>query len=349
MPQKWLAAGFNTFRQLSELDGDVKEFQSISNDTDDVVLSTWSSLVVQKPNVIASVGHTQWTQKVENNTVLRSVVGDHDGFQAALDDTGRLYLSCPAGSGFTLADTAASPSLAFLAMAGNGRVACIFSQAPNGNLAHVGEFTTLEAFKAWHLEPTDPKNYPVAHHMVPGRPKQLIAGMASFAMLMNNDNLYTWGDPRHRSLGRSTIGSDATSADKPGLVEALAGLKLRKIALGGWMGSALSEDGAAYLWGSGMPGKEAELECLKSKKGELVTLVELDAEDEPDVIDVSIGNGHAVLATADGRVFVVGENAHGQLGLLGSAFQESWTYVPGIRHVTRVMCGSKSTLLLQEL
>jgi alpha-tubulin suppressor-like RCC1 family protein len=48
-----------------------------------------------------------------------------------------------------------------------------------------------------------------------------------------------------------------------------------------------------------------------------------------DVVDVALGEAHAIALTTDGLVYVCGENRNGQLGLgreVGRA--ESWTIVP---------------------
>lgn len=47
-----------------------------------------------------------------------------------------------------------------------------------------------------------------------------------------------------------------------------------------------------------------------------------------DVVDVALGEAHAVALTADGLVYVVGENNNGQLGLGREVERaETWTSV----------------------
>lgn len=48
-----------------------------------------------------------------------------------------------------------------------------------------------------------------------------------------------------------------------------------------------------------------------------------------DVVDVALGEAHAIALTLDGLIYVIGENSNGQLGLgreIGRA--ETWTRVP---------------------
>jgi alpha-tubulin suppressor-like RCC1 family protein len=54
---------------------------------------------------------------------------------------------------------------------------------------------------------------------------------------------------------------------------------------------------------------------------------EQQEREEEDVIDVAIGEAHMLALTAAGRVYVVGDNGNGQLGLPGRASAWSWTRV----------------------
>lgn len=343
----FLAAGLNIHKQLTQTGNNIREFTRVGYQGYTVLLATWSTIVFEGEAKLSSTGY----QKLLEGSILhpRSAIGDHNGMLGCLDRDGNLYLA--EGRPDQTTETIrcqgdARPQLSFIAMAGNGRVVSIFQQAESSNLMHVGEFGTFEAFKAWYADPSNPDCYPKAHHMIPGRPKQLIAGTASFAMLLSNDELYTWGDPRHQSLARSTIGDGAVPADRPGLVEALAGVRLRKICLGGWMGGAISEDGAAYLWGAGQPGKQSDrLKALST--GDQVALIQLtNDDDEPDIVDMSIGDGHVALVTAACEIFVAGENRSGQLGLDSPVdFVDVFTKVPGMNDATGVICAPKNTIV----
>lgn len=120
-------------------------------------------------------------------------------------------------------------------------------QTPNGQLCHLTEFDTFETFLRWHEDPSGAANYPTGHHMLPGRPKSLLGNVANFVLLMESGDVWTWGDSRHQSLGRETYGDGAVPADQPGQVEALGGISIKCIAVGGWQAAALSTDGALYI------------------------------------------------------------------------------------------------------
>lgn len=157
--------------------------------------------------------------------------------------------------------------------------------------------------------------------------------------------MYSWGDARYSSLGRSI--ADAP-AERPGPIEALGGLKIKKIACGGWLNAALSEDGACYLWGAGAPGTDQTIRCLREAGAGEVVLVELSFErgTEPlDILDVAVGDNYIVLLAEGNLCFAAGENRNGQLGLGHfDHFVDDWTQIPlGASRVYSVVCGPKST------
>jgi hypothetical protein len=183
--------------------------------------------------------------------------------------------------------------------------------------------------------------------MIPGQPAQLLANVGSFILLFKHGEVYTFGDARYQSLGRSVSGDGATPPGKPGIVEALAGLKITKIASGGWMSLAISEDGALYLWGTMLPNSHGIIDALASNEVSLVELPTDHGAEPLDIIDAALGDNHVAILTHDRRVFAVGDNSHGQLGL-GSrgAFFGKWQEVSGLSEITSVFCGPKCTLLL---
>lgn len=149
---------------------------------------------------------------------------------------------------------------------------------------------------------------------------QLVAYETGFVALSSSGNVYTWGDERYVAcLGREV--SDTSPADKPGLVISLQDLPtgpISKVAAGGYMLAALTAGNDLYLWG-GHPGKKT---------------IPADVTDEPipvvidddDITDIAIGDSHLLVLTAGGRIFVIGENNNGQLGLAVES-ADSWNPV----------------------
>ena len=373
MPTTLFAAGFNAHGQLtphnsSDEGKDVCTFHPIAADVE-VLFAGWSSTVLRSTSTgqISSRGHQQI---VNSNAAVMGeakAIGTHEGLLGYLNsDESKLFWMTsstkPGDSGkpedqpVHLVDITkdTSPSLAHIALAANDRIALTFRQAPNGKLCHIVEFANPDSFLAWFHNPSGEGLGPAKHHMLPGRPKQLVANTATFLLLMEGGEVYSWGDGRYRSLGR---GIDVVPADVPGVVEALGGLRIVKVTMGGWMSAAVSADGAAYLWGAGDPGADAgrgKIACLGGVGVGEVALVEvLDAQGEVlDVVDVAIGDAHVAIVTGDGQLWVVGENRNGQLGLGEDdeerVFVEEWTVVPGLRNVRRVVCGPRATFVVVD-
>ena len=184
--------------------------------------------------------------------------------------------------------------------------------------------------------------------MLPGKCRQLVANVAAFAALMESGQVWTWGDARYRSLGRSIVATGmGTGAEEAGLVEAVGGIEVRGIAAGGWMMGAVSEDGAGYLWGAGMPGAGGTVGVLKGLEVGEAALLDIKGEDGEmlDVLDVAVGGGHVVVLCEGGKVFAAGENRNGQLGFQdGEKFCEDWTEIVK-EGALSVIAGPKCTLV----
>jgi hypothetical protein len=361
----WMT-GFNAFHQLSNREGDVWEFERFQPEGDgqnlDALYSSWSSTAVKTGSRIRSLGFQNFTPDL--STAVASPFGDDvNGLLGFLDPQGQVHLlsNSPAEqetnvtAAFVISGDSEAPRISNIATAGNGKVALTFKQAPNGRLTHIAEFASFETFTNWHKDPSKADNYPAAHHMLPGRPKQLLANGGNFILLMESGEVYTWGDPRFRTLARPTAGADGTPAEEPGLVEALGGLKIESAQCGpgvGWLASALSEDGALYLWGTTMPGEDGTLDCLREAGPGEVALVEIlpgpDAE-PADIVSAAIGRNHVAVVTDAGHLFVVGDNGNGQLGLgREQLFAEEWTRVSSLNNLSRVVSGPKSTFAFAD-
>jgi alpha-tubulin suppressor-like RCC1 family protein len=369
-PATW-KAGFNAFHQLSSQAGDIWEFEpltpeltSINNEELELFYTGWSSTAFKSGPEVHSLGFQSFTTETpippEGITELRCPFGsDQQGLIGCLNTQGRVLLLHASESSektiLTPTGDSEAPPISHLAIAGNERVAITFKQAPNARLTHIAEFTSFENFKEWHMDPSSAENYPAEHHMLPGRPKQLLANGANFILLMEDGEVYTWGDPRFRTLARPIAGPDAVTADKPGVVEALGGLKIASIQCGpgvGWLASALSEDGALYLWGTPTPGEDGIIRCLNEVGPGEVALVEITSETDAEPVDIvsaGVGRNHVAVVTEAGHLFVVGDNGNGQLGLgKDLSFVEDWTRVSRLHGLKSVVAGPKATFAFAQ-
>jgi hypothetical protein len=158
---------------------------------------------------------------------------------------------------------------------------------------------------------------------------QLVPSETSFVLLTALGEVYTLGDPRH-SLGR--IPTAETPADAPSIVTALEGLRIIKIAAGGFAGAAVDEAGGCYIWGSPSPsnpsggggGDDDGGDAWLPEPGE-VALVDLGGGGDEDVVDVAVGAGHIVLLTAQGEVWAAGRGESSQTGFgTGHTSESGW-------------------------
>jgi hypothetical protein len=351
------AAGLNTHNQIQENGGkDLRSFVPIL-DRDEgpgiarILFTCWSSTVLIQGTKLSGTGFQKLSQTLSTQVAdaLVDGFGDHNGMIGCLDTGGNLYLVSDAGE-LVNQSTESSPKIGHITLAGNGKLALSFKQAPNGRLCHILQFETFEEFKAWFHDPSRVQIEPEKQHfMMQGRPIQLVANTGTFTVLMEGGEVYTWGDPRYRSLGR---GIADTPAQRPGLLEALGGLKIVKIAAGGWMCAALAEDRAAYVWGAGMPGTDNTVQFLRDAGSGEVSLVSIpssqDAEAESlDIVDVGVGDNHLAVISEGGRLFVAGDNKNGQLSLgIDEVWVDDWNEVPKTDSSSSfcgVTCGPKAT------
>lgn len=195
--------------------------------------------------------------------------------------------------------------------------------------------------------------------------RALAAGACFFVALDESGGVHTWGDARFPAcLGREVGGRDEAAtvgsvggegprpARTPTVVDALGGVRVKKVvAGGGWMAGALSEDGAFYVWGMGAPGDVSEgggeaIAALKNDDcGDDVQLVSVGGD--ADVLDAAMGSGHAMVLTEGGKVFAAGRSRNGQLGLAeqGGNFVAEWTEVEDLedKTIVEIRCGDQCT------
>ena len=134
-------------------------------------------------------------------------------------------------------------------------------------------------------------------------------------------------------------------AQLPCMVEDLSDLptgSIRKISSGGYVTAALTSGNDLYLWG-GRPGQPKLLDQLSSTPEP----VDLDGQ---DVLDVAVGVDHILALTTERKLYVVGANRNGQLGLdvdECSEWKEVCLPLDG-KQIVSVHAGYKNSFLLIE-
>lgn len=349
-----LATGFNGHSQISrDTTSDILSFIPICETSADdlrVLFAGWSQTLIVAQEGLLCLGHRQKETTdlfARKGKAWKSAIGDVNGVLLTLAASGEAHVVDHDKS-----QDGDSPPIGHIALAKNGRVALTFQQTPTAQLCHIMEYSSYERFLAWLKDPSGDGNYPDGHHMLPGRPKQLLANTGTFVLLMKGGEVYTWGDARYGSLGRPISGGTAQPADIPGAVEAVGGLRIGMVAVGGWMCAALSEDGALYLWGTPSPGSKVKINALSAEDGGDVALVEIpnSISGEPlDVLDVAVGDDHIAVVAEGNRLFVVGENANGQLGVKDAERLADWHEIVQPDQVKSVWCGPLSTFALVDV
>ena len=359
---KIVAAGLNAHSQIQDNEGkDICSFTPIIDGGQEsgaarILFSGWSCTVLAQNTKVSGTGFQRFSQTLELQVAdsLIDGFGDHNGMIGSLDTAGNLYLTSDSGE-LVNQSTESSPKIGHIAIAGNGKLSLSFKQAPNGRLCHILQFETFDEFKTWFHDPSGVQIEPEKQHfMMQGRPIQLVANTGTFMALMEGGEVYTWGDPRYQSLGRRIAD---TPAHRPGLLGALGGLKIVKVAAGGWMGAALAEDQAAYVWGAGTPGANNTLRILREAEAGEVVLISIpsakECAAEPlDIVGVGLGDNHIAVLAEDGRLFVAGDNKDGQLGLgKAEVWVDDWVEVPNAdssNMFRSVVCGPKATFVSLE-
>lgn len=367
-PYTLLAAGFNAFGQLSDhrLDDIRAAYPTLTlhNHVEiRVLFAGWSSTVlVVGGKRLVGLGHQAFDYELDAELArgLKGGFGDHDGMIGCLDDDGRLYLlrereGIRDGVLECLSEGESATRISHVALAGNGRLAIVLREPSEASQDYeFVEFEQCSYFVRWMDNSSNTQMQKEAQRFrLPSRPLDLIANTATFLLRTDSGEVYSWGDARHQSLGRSINDEGSIAADKPGLVDALGGLRIRKIACGGWICAALSEDGALYIWGVGSPGGDLTIKPLREVGAGEVALVELAEVDGEvvDVVDVAVGDNHLVAIDERHRLWVVGSNSNGQLALDSQkVFIDDWTLVQSPEETTfhSVTCGPKCTLVLAQ-
>ncbi len=138
--------------------------------------------------------------------------------------------------------------------------------------------------------------------------------------------MLTFGSALHpQSLGRDPTISN--SADPPCAIPSLGGIPIGKVAVGGWIGAAVSEDRDLYIWG-GRAGEERRMHALpKLSDDEPVRLVDINGG--VDILEVGVGSGHIMVLTAEGEIWAAGDGECGQLGTGERRFEQDWVRIRG--------------------
>ncbi|KAL7809097.1 RCC1/BLIP-II [Trichoderma gracile] len=200
---------------------------------------------------------------------------------------------------------------------------------------------------------------------------QIAAFDTGFVILHSDGTVSTFGDPRFEAcLGRDTDPPNPPP-NLPGPVPDLHEIAsaedpIKHVTAGGSAVAALTTSGSVYVWGSRALSPSSSSSSSKAAETShhhrlghgftelsgIPNYTEIDGG--KDVMDVALGEGHAIALTADGLVYAIGENANGQLGLgelgKGICSTDAWLklrfQVPEGFKIVGVAAGPRSSFIL---
>ncbi|KAI9768566.1 MAG: hypothetical protein M1840_004763 [Geoglossum simile] len=283
---------------------------------------------------------------------FRSGFGDCTGLKGAVTDDGLVYILSTASGALTLGQHPGPINASQIAIAGNGRACALLGPRNAVDFPDLQDLLRVLAGPHSTTSSTT-QTIDLPHHE---SATHLTATATSFALLAASGTIYTWStDTRPSPLGRSPV-------PEPGAhpIDALGGIPIKKLAAAGWLAAAVSRDNELYIWGGsgGGQGGTRRIGDLKRSEGEHVALAKVGAvgaigeeEDGISVVDVAVGDRHAVALGEDGTIFAVGEGANGQLSTGEVGFAEEWVECEfeGQKEQKRaigVYCGPRNTFVL---
>jgi alpha-tubulin suppressor-like RCC1 family protein len=169
---------------------------------------------------------------------------------------------------------------------------------------------------------------------------QVACGFHHTLCLTANGQLFAWGKGKEGALG---VG-DWENRTEPTLVKGVSNIK--KICCGSDFSMVLTNDGKIYSWGRnnygqlGNQGKQQNKENLP---------IQINLPSEVQVVDISCGEEHAALLTAEGHVYTWGFGHDGQLGHSAKTHLTAPKKIEDFPYkAKKVVCGGGHTAIITE-
>ncbi|KAK3680087.1 hypothetical protein LTR78_000464 [Recurvomyces mirabilis] len=254
-----------------------------------------------------------------------------------------------------------SPKLGLVAMSPNGSVVCTIehrehesAELNDGGTGDVGRYILLfescAKFTTWHAQGDEPsEDQPTGRWTFCGEPLQLVAFDRHFLLLLDIGIVHVPDADDHDSQTIQSQG-DASKAQLPRTMSGLESVLVEKIAAGSRYGAAISRQGKLYLWDSRGADHDDHLACLEMAQPSVAMLVPVHDSNHrlvPGILDIAVGSSHIAIVTTDHRLFAIGSNDHGQLGLLNDQqqrFHLDWIEIKQPKNVHRVICALDATV-----
>ncbi len=166
------------------------------------------------------------------------------------------------------------------------------------------------------------------------RLKQIACGYNHTLYLQDDGTLFSCGSNDYEQLGHDK------SRKKPEQILALETQFIVQIAAGHSFSLALNNKGQLFCWGAVSGQRDDEYFYQKP------TLIK--NPNDAVLVQISSGYYHFLMLTEDGRVYVMGSNNHGQLGLGNRLSSPQPVYLVSLQGIPvgQIACGAYHTLIL---
>ncbi|KMS98616.1 hypothetical protein BVRB_3g070590 [Beta vulgaris subsp. vulgaris] len=194
---------------------------------------------------------------------------------------------------------------------GNGSSTFAVMSFGDGSQGALGLPSSVIGFGADAYEPT----------IVPGLPPDVVsvsAGHYHSLVVTAEGELWAWGRNNEGQLGGDLL-EPRNLWNEPKRVEGLSNVKVQAAFASGVISVAIGDDGSIWTWGRSKRGQ------LGHGKGLMEALMpsRVKALAGEDITKVSLGWGHVLAQTADGKLFGWGYSADGRLGRLEETVKTS--------------------------
>jgi alpha-tubulin suppressor-like RCC1 family protein len=146
------------------------------------------------------------------------------------------------------------------------------------------------------------------------------------------------------TVGRNSdgqLGLGDTSVGRNVFIEISSLSGIVAIAAGSHYSLALSSEGKVYAAGRN---KEGQLGLGDTNSSN--TFTEVTSLSDKNVTAIAAGQSQTLILTDDGKVYVVGGNEYGQLGLGDTISRQAFTEVPNLGNITAIAAGDVHSLAL---
>ncbi|KAI3465942.1 hypothetical protein Pfo_022605 [Paulownia fortunei] len=144
------------------------------------------------------------------------------------------------------------------------------------------------------------------------------AGHYHSLAVTSQGHVWAWGRNSESQLGRGQL-SPREMWNKPQKVEGLNQVRVLAAFASGVVSAAIGDDGTLWVWGKSKRGQLG----LGKDITEAVLPSRVEALHGQEIVKVSLGWGHALALTRDGKLFGWGYYADGRLGKIGKSLEAS--------------------------